>query len=287
MTESNELQFEVKPCENKNNKLEKKNAYKVGLLSGFQSWTTKLKFLPTQEKQAQAVVVDIYSLNYELSLGQSTSFTDNKKNKKIIKELNNIPKEFYDSQQIQNAQILLVLDIKTKEQGYCNKEAIEAKELEFLSLFHEENKLNFIQEFANAGLQYILMEGSLKADLLEKGLFETTNEEHLKSKTADFCQLVEFMINAFKRGETVVVKNKHNGKKEVFNAADYVKKVAEHLPEYQPSHVSHTIYPKQYHYIATQGIYTKAMRDSGLFKIANAIDDKTGIVQMKTEKMGI
>ncbi|KTC64745.1 Uncharacterised protein (plasmid) [Legionella adelaidensis] len=284
------LTFQVEPCKNKTQKLEKVDAYKVALLTESSEpdlfWGTKLKFFPKPHSIDEATsVVDIYSLNYEVSMQENSSLVDKRKVKKINRDLSSLTCMPPSSAKHIHAQVVLVLDIKTKEEGYNNKGIIQTKEQEFLSLFNQTPSISFIDTLQKAGLQYVILEGSLKADLLGKNLFEETHEKHLQSTSEDFCQLVEFMINAFKRGETVVIKNKSHGVEYTFNAADYLKKISPDMPDYQPANMSVTVYPKQYYSIATQGTYTKAMQASGLFKLSTVANDETGIVQMTTEKI--
>lgn len=284
------LLFKVMPAKNKQAKPEKKEAYNVSFFdsSESQTWSTKLQAIPSAATPSPKLkVVDIYSLNlsFPSEAKKSSSFIDAKTAKKIAAALKKIPAVFTHKNENQQQQVLLVADIKMTEQGYTDKAAIAAKENEFLSLFQSTVKPNYIQLLLNLGVHYVFMEGSLKADLLGKNLFSDINEAHLKATSVDFCQLVEFMINAFKRGEDVTIKNKETGKLHLFTASAYIKKIDAQIPEYQPAQLSYTIYPAQYHNIAMEGSYTKAMQQSGIFKITTTPGIDSKIVEMKTEKM--
>lgn len=286
-TATQELVFQV----NKYSSAEKKNTYKVKFFSdetaqhNHQTWPTKLKLISTHESAiSKQSVIDIYSLNCDLPVSSGTTLLNKGKAKKINKELCTIPREFYEHDKPEPSQVMMVLDIKIKEHGYDNKEAIASKEAAFLALFSQEKPPVYILKFQSMGLQYIFMEGSIKADLLGNHFFNDEDEHHLKTHSADFCQLVEFLINALKRGESVTIK-KEGMTLHHFKAEDYIKKISPGIADYQPAHTSYTIYPNQYYDIATQGSYTKAMQASGLFKVSTASHESSKIVLMQTEKM--
>ncbi|KTD23024.1 hypothetical protein [Legionella londiniensis] len=282
-----QLSFMVSAYQNKHNQSDKKNAYKVKLLFNAEKeqaidelCSVKLKFIPDNPVQPSGTVVDIYSLNWEASVEKKHQFSDKRKSKQILKEINSIPKNHLTL----SSQMLLVLDIKTKECGYDNLEAIKSLEEEFLALFSERNPPPYIQQLKTIGLQFVFLEGKLKADLLAQKLFHPSQEKHLKSSSSDFCQLVEFIINAFKRGEKAIVHNQETGQTHTFVAEEYLKKTSPELTDFKPSKVSYTVYPPFYYAIATKGSYTKAMQQSGLFKINNELSNESDVVLMKTEK---
>lgn len=282
---THELEFQVKQYSSSN----KSNAYKVKLFcknianTAVSPWKTKIKCIADASVGISTQsVTDIYSLNFDLAADEPTPFHLKKKAKQIVKELHDIPSEFHSGSE--PTQVMMVLDIKMKGTGYNEKAPIAEKEDTFLALFNESESPLYIQELQKLGLQYVFLEGSLKADLLNIDFFDTESQEHLKNNTADFCQMVEFIINAFKRGEQVVIKQ--NGvEMQTFYASDYIKKLSPAVPDYQPTNTSITLYPKSYHEMAMQGIYTKAMQASGFFKLSTSSDDSSKIVHMTTEKM--
>lgn len=286
--ENQKLLFTVAAAKNKQAKPEKKEAYKVSFFeaSKAQAWSTKLQMIPSPNEPKIAIdVVDIYSLNLDLSASKTEPFITPKEAKKIAKELTKIPQIYTHKNENKENQVLFVADIKIKEFGYTNPGIILEKEKELLNQFIIKEKPKYIQQLIDLGVTYIFMEGSLKADLIGNNIFSDSDKEHLKNTSVDFCQLVEFMINTFKRGERVILKNKETGKSQVFSAETYIKKTGDQVPDFHPSNLSYTIYPAQYESIAMQGSYTKAMQQSGLFKITTKPDTDSKIVEMKTEKM--
>ncbi|TAL64686.1 MAG: hypothetical protein EPN84_02940 [Legionella sp.] len=282
---THELEFQVKQYSSP----KKTNAYKVKLFcknianNAVSPWKTKIKCIADAAVSiSQQSVTDIYSLNFDLSAAEPNPFHLKKKAKQIAKELNDIPSEFHSA--AESTQVIMVLDIKMKESGYNEKAPITEKEQAFLALFNQNSSPDYIKELQKLGLQYVFLEGSLKADLLNIDFFDCESQEHLKNNSADFCQMVEFIINAFKRGEQIVIKQ--NGvEMQTFNASDYIKKISPKVADYQPTNTSITLYPKSYHEIAMQGIYTKAMQASGFFKLSTSTHDASKIVHMTTEMM--
>lgn len=80
---------------------------------------------------------------------------------------------------------------KRKESDSCSKTANQIKKL-----FSSHDRY----------LDYILLEGSLKADLLKSGIFSKEETAFLQEGPAGgkaLCQIVEFVMNALKLGHTV------------------------------------------------------------------------------------
>lgn len=268
-------------------KTEKANAYKVKILeqqNELKKWLVKFKCTPsTEPSKLTATVVDIYSLNWEIDTKNASLFASKSKAKNTLKELKQIPPALIPKTKDANAQVLLMLDIKTKQEGYTNAQSIKALEQTFLNLFTQEKKLPYIKQLIDSQLQHVFLEGSLKANLLATNLFSPDLQHHLQQDSSDFCQMVEFMINAFKRGESVTVKAP-NGET-VFEPQEYIAKIyPKTTPDFKPVSVSYTIYPASYYDVATQGKYTEAMKQSGLFSIKIASKNDSKVVQMQTEK---
>ncbi len=53
-------------------------------------------------------------------------------------------------------------------------------------------------------LDYILLEGSLKAAILSSGVFSSREIEYLHENTAELCQCAEFFMNGFKLGHSAL-----------------------------------------------------------------------------------
>ena len=306
-----ECDFHVEACQNRKMRTEKEDAYKIYI--NFYSdeakahLVSKRKLTITKEPQTTTLlgdpVYDIYSYN-----GVSTSKTAqllNEKNfsLKTIHECASTIAVFNALQQnvAVACQILFVLDIKNFPKGiddrsYTNKRSIETSENKILNFLRGDNTGSSLQarEFrsllSSSSLSYVLLEGGLKAAVIEDHFLSEAEKNFLQTKGTgcqSFCQIIEFFLNAFKRGEEVTLKTQiphsETVEKRTFNRAPYLKKINEDNPDYQPTNRSHTIYPRAYYEIATQGIYTSSMRSSTFFH-TTIIERENQVVEMITVK---
>lgn len=295
--------FTLHACKNKTLNPEKNDGYNVYINFHTQSnqvYQKKLTIIKEYPEKilSKTPVLDMYSYNGISSSKTNTLLNDkNFSNNKSCKETVAVMEKILQQKNSKH-QILFVLDLKDfpnnpNESSYKNIETIKKSEKNFLDLFtgnkntSKKNALEFKEILTSALCDYVILEGSLKADFIGDNALSKQEKEFLQSKgvgSSSFCQLIEFFMNAFKRGEKVIVKKQHESPT-VFSAKTYLKKLNPKALDYEPTNQSRTIYPEDYYDIATQGIYTKAMKNSTLFSVKN-IPHENNIIEMITTKPG-
>ena len=303
-----ECDFKIEACQNKNNRPEKVGAYKIYISfysdDAKQHLISKRKLTITKEPISQAntgkPVYDIYSYNGNSTSKISKLLNDKNFSSETIEECGATIDVF--NQLTQHAdmdcQVLFVLDIKNfpqheQDRSYTNRKSIENSEqniLNFLKSDHPQGSQQakkFRSLMHSTPLNFVLLEGGLKAAVIEDDFLSDSEKLFLQTKgvgNLSFCQLIEFFLNAFKRGEQVTIK-KHSPtgvvEKKTYDRAAYLKKIDDSGPEYMPTDISHTIYPLSYYHVATQGIYTTSMSRSTLFH-TKTIEYGNQIVEMIT-----
>lgn len=253
-----------------------------------------------QATASNVPVCDIYSFNGIGSSKNSKLFSKKNFQMDTLTDLNATINTFLSEQQsghIESAQVLFVLDLKVPDPSdhtnYKLKEVIAAAEEKFLTFLQNETDeqkfthkeaLSFKEFLKKAKPQYLIAEGSIKADLIDLNFLSPAEKSFLQTRDGSsiFCQLIEFMMNAFKRGEEIVIQtNPGNSETVILSRERYFKKIDPNAPDYCPTDKSITFYPRPYKEIALYGIYTQTMQRFGLFNLETKVHEHD-VVEMTT-----
>ncbi len=302
-----ECDFQIAVCQNRQNRSEKIGSYKIYIHfysdAEKQHLVSRKKLTITKDHPEMPLlgkpVFDVYSYN-----GVSTS-----KPSKLLNERNfstttleecHATLDIFKRTKVSESQVLFVLDLKNfpqheNDKNYSHRSSIEdseAKLLSFLKIGHAKSsqQANLFREMLfSIPLSYVILEGRLKATFIEDDFFSEAEKIFLQTRgigCQSFCQIIEFFLNAFKRGESVTCKtNLSSGeiKRKTYDRTPYIQKIDETQPDYEPADISHTIYPPAYYEIATQGIYAMSMSRSTLFHTQTTIHPNQ-VVEMATFK---
>jgi hypothetical protein len=304
-----ECDFHMEACKNRANRPEKEGGYKVYV--NFYSDAQKTHLVSTRKltitKEPQTPprsgnpVYDIYSYNGQTGSARKPLLGKQNFSSKKIRECLATIAVFNQLQSPidQACQILFVLDLKqftenNEHATYANRQSIEASEQEMLNFLSSGNQAasskahEFRTLLLSTAINYVILEGGLKAAFLEEDFLSEAEKQFLQTRgtgCVSFCQLIEFFLNAFKRGEEVTLKigdtNTPVIQKKTYGKAPYLKKLNETAPDYVPTEISHTLYPAAYYDIATTGIYTSSMQNSTLFH-TKTIEHDHQVVEMIT-----
>jgi hypothetical protein len=298
--------FVLSPCLNKRKDILKIGGYKVRICfySDLEKQQLisekKILILPSKKPVEGKKVYDVFSLN-----GIASSDVKKLLNEKNIhdfdvsecEKLIEMTKDIFLTAE-KNAQTLFVMDLKdfptkSSESLYANKKGcIKVGEQKFINFLKSgdakasENAKRFRGSLMNLPVDYVILEGSLKSNFLEAGFLTQPEKDFFQTKgtgSQSFCQFIEFFMNAFKRGEKVILK-KNRQSKICFEGEEYIKKISETTLDYQPVGDSITLYPSSYQEIAEKGLYTKAMQNSSLFSLKTITHQPNHYVEMHTTK---
>ncbi|GGI82423.1 hypothetical protein [Legionella impletisoli] len=298
--------FEVVKCSNRQNRVEKEYAYKVKISflnhTGAVVSTSKMLIKPEIGLTlSDKPVIDVYSYN---GITGKTLFHSQNFSNGVSKECQKTT-EAAKQYSNKDGQVLFVLDIKdepqeTNARSYKDKGGIIATEQAFVTYLQEEkvpdgsefkHARTFKKHLMKASPDYLMLEGRLKAEIIQH--FTSEQQTFMQTKgegVSVFCQLTEFLLNAFKRGETANFKSRHqtslNITRTSYSRHDFFIKLNPEAPDYQPTNDSTTIYPPFYTKIATQGMYTQAMQQSGFFKLSLR-SESNGVVHMNTSRVDL
>ncbi|MDP3561945.1 MAG: hypothetical protein Q8R83_07195 [Legionellaceae bacterium] len=303
-----ECDFNIEACQNKSHHPQKLGGYKIYINfysdEAKQSLVSRRKLTITKEHGLHAKtgspVYDIYSYNGNSTSKISKLLNDKNFSKETVEECKATIEAFNKrtQQADMDSQVLFVLDIKNfpkhpHDRSYSDKRSIDESEnkiLEFLKSDHDKGSQQakaFRSLLLSTPLQFVILEGGLKAAFIEDNFLSDAEKLFLQTKgvgNLSFCQIIEFFLNAFKRGEQVTVKKYSDSgaiEKSTYDRTPYIKKLSEKGPDYVPTDISHTIYPLAYNHVATKGIYTTSMAKSTLFHI-ETIENSDQVVEMKT-----
>ncbi len=138
---------------------------------------------------------------------------------------------------------ILTLDLKDKLEGYSAscKEEIRLKENQIITSMKT-------KKVFKDHIDFMLHEGSLKADLLQAGLFSEKECAFLNSPAGamPFCQIAEYFMNGFKLGACAKIHGV------VFSAKQYITPVSERFSEFLPVKQSIVLYPEEYQKLYSQ-----------------------------------
>ncbi len=236
----------------------------------------KLKFTTSASVSSSKKTMDIHSLNYT---AKDNEFKKDKSLNKAIKELKELESSGFYEPGCLIHQVLLTLDIKQNTNFYSDSAAIQNIEEDFLTKLQSENDITLLQQYKINQLQYVFMEGSLKADLLLNANFEQEVLKYFVEHGGVFCQYTEFVMNGLKRGEKVSITQNDLDLFD-FIPSNYIKKVDTAIPDFEPTNEVTTIYPRSYHDMAISGLYTTAMQESKRVQMCFEEHPGTGIVKM-------
>lgn len=238
-------------------------------------WQKKWKITPAKAGSLAdgGVVHDIYSFNGVIDatrhvkgvgFWQSYDFSSDLQSLQHIAQYIPLQKQ---------AQVVFVLDLKCVKndlKGYFDARLIHEYEQAFVTFINHNPANLFVQQLLAMGLQYVFFEGGIKATLINSAFFSEEEKQFFQADAEgckDFCQIAEFIINAFKRGEQVTLKHPKTLETLTLSPNDYLVKIHPDIPEFKPTQNTITFYPACYKEIATKGRYTQAMQAAtGLFR---------------------
>lgn len=299
-----ECGFVVEKCNNQTGL--KQGGYKIHIYFYADAAKTKLvsekKLTITKDGQrlhSTKPVYDIYSFNASSSSRIKTLLNDKNFSSKTLEECRETIRVYDTLDHDLMPQVLFVLDVKNfpgheNDCSYTHQGSISTSEnniLDFIRFGNESggpNANTFRNLLLSIHLRYVILEGSLKAAFISDGFLSEDEKSFLQTRgngNKNFCQLIEFFLTAFKRGEMVTTK-KLNKSKTDYHRDSYLKKISDTEPDYTPTDISETIYPSPYHDIAINGSYTSSMKRSTLFDINNR-EHAGQVVQMTTKPKGV
>jgi hypothetical protein len=194
---------------------------------------------------------------------------------------------------VNNDPLVAVFDLKDPNQGYLSCYNFDASSIEkcedvvcefFKGKYPEIPKeASEIYHFAKneLPLDFLIQEGTLKKNILQKGGFteqqvEYLNANHGKGAIA-FCQLAEFFMNAFKTGQ----ETKNGG--DLFQAQSFIKPISSRFDVFYPCSTSIVYYPSLYKKIySPEGAFAQTL--SHAFDITGKFYKKTHITSLQMEK---
>ncbi len=167
-----------------------------------------------------------------------------------------------------------VIDLKDKQHGYAGscKEEIAAEERQAASAM--KTKKLFQKE-----IDFLLLEGSLKCDILASALFTQRACRYLNSNegSADFCQIAEYFMIGFKLGLAAKI---HTA---IFSSDRYIAQVSGRYHSFPSFSKSVVFYPEQYKEIYSQEAPFAKSLQSVCLVVGEYFQD-SGITKMTMEK---
>jgi hypothetical protein len=185
------------------------------------------------------------------------------------------------------ARTILVLDLQDPKTGYKENsdETIAKCERAVCDFFKSKSLSSEASKHAkkihkNLALDFLLLEGSLKMDLLKYGGFSDSEIDyfHTSSGAKVLCQCTEFFINAFKMGEIA------QGEKEGVLLADkYIVPISDQFTSFMPCIKSVVYLPPQYREMyAEDGIFAKKLKEA--FAVSVTYDTSSKITIMNVTR---
>ena len=220
--------------------------------------------------------VDIASINAE---AHSKAATLRKKTfcEEDISEIADALRISQDERAKDDSQVVAVIDFRNSGGGYANKDVIQTAEETVFKYLHDESteETSTIAKarkiFHESDVQFVIREGSLKADLIRSGSFSPDEIEFFFDRRGGqyLCQTTEFFMNAIKFGH---IPTSIGG----WSPQDYLYPLSDEAC-FQPYSRSIVVYPPSYHDMALRGAYSSAMRTSRVFSAA--LEERDGSVE--------